>query len=184
MDFDYKLINNLLNETPSYTYGEVHTHHISFENSRPSSNILSAWVCIERLGVDGYRRYWAQLMSTGLYLRQVITKHYSREMRVINTSALGYPNVIQLLPPGFTSSYHDLLHDKAARDTYNSYCSEFYEFMAYHLLKRTQSYPLLGFMPSYLSETTKVKRPAFVMYLIIHILLKRTAGDFLKPLSQ
>jgi len=155
----------LLEERPAYRYGEVHTHHISFENSRSASGILGAWVSIQRLGVEGYQRYWAQLMTVGSYIRHAIRTKYNDEIRVLNTTALGHPNVIQLVPPDFTATYEELLVNDAAREKYSEYCFGLYDYMAYELLKSNQPYTLLGFVPSYKYEQTGVKRPAFLAYL-------------------
>lgn len=155
----------LLKEKPTYQFGEVHTHHMSFENSRSASSILSAWTSIQRLGVEGYQRYWAQLMTVGSYVRQSISEKYGSEIRVLNTTALGHPNVIQLIPPGLTATFDELLTNNSARDEYNEYSFELYDYMAFKLLKSDQPYPLLGFVPSYRYEQTGVRRPAFLLYL-------------------
>lgn len=154
-----------LEEKPSYQYGEMHTHHISFENSRSSSGILSAWTSMQRLGVNGYRQYWAQLMTVGAYIRGAIERDFGDDIKVLNTTALGHPNVIQINPTGFTASYDQLLTDIESLKVYSTYCFELYEFMAYHLMKSHEPYPLLGFVPSYKYEITGIKRPAFLIYL-------------------
>lgn len=155
----------LLEAKPTYQFGEAHTHHISFENSRPASGILSAWTSIQRLGVDGYQRYWAQLLTVGIYTRRRIAKNFSREMVVVNTTALGHPNVIQFIPQRFSFTYNELLTNKEALTEYSDYCFAFYDYMAHQLLGRNQPYPLMGFVPSYKYEQTGVKRPAFLIYL-------------------
>jgi glutamate/tyrosine decarboxylase-like PLP-dependent enzyme len=174
----------LLASKPSYQYGEVHTHHISFENSRASSSILSTWTSIQRLGIEGYQRYWAQLITTGLYIQQVISTQYDAEIKVVNKTALGYPNVIQLIPPGFDYSFDDLLINPQALETYSTYCFELYEYMAYELLKNNHPYPLVGFVPHYKYEISGTKRPAFLLYLNHPCLREQDCNQLLQSLMK
>lgn len=157
--------SKLLASTPIYQFGETHTHHISFENSRAASGILSAWTAVQRLGIEGYQRYWAQLLTISAYMKHRIAQSYAHEIIVLNTTALGHPNVIQLIPPNFAYSYHALLDNHQALQAYSDYCFALYEYMAYQLLDRRQPYPLLGFVPGYKYEYTGIKRPAFLIYL-------------------
>jgi L-2,4-diaminobutyrate decarboxylase len=154
-----------LTTKPVYQFGEAHTHHISFENSRSASGILCAWTSIQRLGVEGYQCYWAQLMTIGAYINEQITKILSHEIVVVNATALGHPNVIQFIPRGFPFTYDELLTNKEALAQYSDYCFAFYDYMAHRLLGRNQPYPLMGFVPSYKYEQTGIKRPAFLIYL-------------------
>lgn len=146
-------------------YGELHTHHFSFENSRSSQGIIGAWTSIQRLGIDGYRRYWAQLNTISNCIRHLIRDEYSEHLRLLNTSALGHPSVIQCIPPGFSAAFETLEPGSPAFVQYRDYCFELYDYMAYGLAKNNTPYPLLGFIPGYKYEISGIQRPAFLIYL-------------------
>lgn len=160
----HSINKSTLQNTPSYRYGEVHTHHASFENSRSSGGILAAWTSIHRLGIEGYQRYWAQLLTAGEYMRQRIRQDYAHEMKIVNPTALGHPIVIQPLPPDSTRPFKSPQADSPALERYSAYCFELYDYMAYRLLGQDKAYPLLGFIPSYKYEITGIRRPAFLLY--------------------
>ena len=149
---------------PEYSFGEWHPHNISFENSRLPNGIVSSWVALQRLGVNGYRQYWAHLMMTGLRIRQIIQSKYGFAFRTLNDYARGFVTVLQVMPPGFSYSFDELVMNTKARELYVDYCFGFYNFMAYELLKRNEAYPLLGFIPRYRYESIPVERPAFLVY--------------------
>ena len=154
-----------LETMPSHAFGEVHTHHVSFDNSRSAGGILAAWTSMKRLGIAGYQRYWAQLTEQSGYLRKTIRQKYSKEIRVLNTTALGHANVVQLVPPHASYEFDALLSDSKSLQAYSEYCFGLYDFMAHELLGKATPYPLLGFVPNYKSEFTGIKRPAFLIYL-------------------
>lgn len=153
-----------LHYKPNSIYGEVHTHQISFENSRPANGIVSAWTSIQRLGIDGYQRYWAQLISTSLYIAETLEKKCSQEVEVLNKGTYGHAIVIQLKPPGIDLPYKKLPKDKEQFNHYVNYTFSLYDYMAYELLKSRRPYPLLGFIPDYKSQISNVKCPVFLIY--------------------
>lgn len=151
-------------EESLYEYGDVHTHHFTFENSRPASGILSAWTSLMRLGIDGYRRYWAQLLTTSLYITQLVQREFSQEIRVLNDRSLGYAVVIQLIPPGLNVPYEKLHTNEKICTYYTSYAYGLYEYMAHDLLDGRNPYPLLGFIPDFRHPDSLNRCPVFLIY--------------------
>ncbi len=145
-------------------YGEIHTHHYSFENSRSANAIVGAWTSIQRLGVEGYQKYWAQLISTSLYLNRLIISKYDADMRVLNTDTLGYAIVIQFIPPKLNTPYEELINSNRDLQLYNDYCFQMHEHIAYELLESNEPYPLLGFIPDYGRQKKSSQSPVFLLY--------------------
>jgi L-2,4-diaminobutyrate decarboxylase len=160
----YSINKDSVKTKPHHMYGDFHTHHYSLENSRPANGIVSAWTSMQRLGLDGYQRYWAQLMTTGLHIRDIINTCHADKLRVLNTSSLGYPSVIQLIPKGLNIPYEELPNHSKELRKFNEYCFRFYDYMAYGLLQTNLPYPLLGFIPNYNNFISGGECPAFLIY--------------------
>ncbi|MEZ9701108.1 aspartate aminotransferase family protein [Vibrio sp. 10N.261.46.E12] len=77
-----------------FQYGDFRAYRYTFENSRPSQGILSAWINLQKLGRSGYASYLTQLHEARESLTHAIEKHGL--FRVLNQSSLGWEVVFEI----------------------------------------------------------------------------------------
>ncbi|WP_145573034.1 pyridoxal phosphate-dependent decarboxylase family protein [Yersinia mollaretii] len=76
-----------------FQFGQFRAYRYTFENSRQSQGILSAWVNLRRLGRNGYADYLTSLHDARNSLADAFERHGL--FRVLNTSSLGWELVFE-----------------------------------------------------------------------------------------
>jgi hypothetical protein len=136
------------------SYGDNQVYTYSIENSRSGTGILSAWVTLNQLGINGFREYLAYIMEVSEYLKRQISVKYSNDFQIINDFSAGPCIMVKPHYKGQGSDFYELLsHDQSIRDDYNCYCEKFYKYAFYKLSKEKQNYPLIGFLSNYRKRT-------------------------------
>ncbi len=143
------------------SFGDVHAHHMTLENSRPANGVVSAWAMLAKLGSSGLRRYVAMLMTQGLYLRDRAAQHYPEHFEVLNTHANFHATVVLLRLVSPMLDFDDLLSDDEARHMHNRLAHAFFRWLD---VEQPGIAPLIGIVPRYRVERTGKPITAFLLY--------------------
>ena len=76
-------------------YGDLSAFTETFENSRSSSGIASAWVSLQRFGITGLRTYLSSLLSSAERLKLVLA---DEQISVLNDSSCGWEVIFSIKP--------------------------------------------------------------------------------------
>ncbi len=161
-------------------YGENFLQHHSIEHSRGGEGILSAWVVLQELGVDGFQRYIAQMVQTAEYIRNNLN---SEDFQVLNPQGLGFAIVLFPSLPFLnkTQNENTEVDSKIFKHAQN-YCQKFFESSSLQL-EGTKN-PIVGYIPSYTNIKNGRVVPAIKLYPMVPFYDEHQIKTILQNLSD
>lgn len=151
-------------ENPSF--GEVEPLRQTFENSRSSLPIVSIWIAIRRMGLEGLRQFILYQLEVCETFKRKIRERYNNHFEILNDHSLGWEIVLK---PHFCeeSSWDDL--QNSSPDDLQNYISDCYAFLNeswyFPLDDESLQRPIIGFIPKYSRKGHHEKSlPAFLIH--------------------
>jgi glutamate/tyrosine decarboxylase-like PLP-dependent enzyme len=167
------------------SYGDEQVYTYTMENSRSGTGILSSWVSINSLGIEGFRKYIAYSMEISEYLRNKIENEYPEEFQILNDFSEG---VCIMLKPHYKNQktdFYKLLHQNEKRKgDYNIYCEKFYKYVFYNICTKKNKYPLIGFLSNYRKRTIGSDLSAIRLFPVSLFLDNKMCDELLKDLIK
>ncbi|GLT16948.1 hypothetical protein GCM10007938_07250 [Vibrio zhanjiangensis] len=87
------------------TYGDLSAFKETFENSRSSSGIASAWVALQHFGIEGLRKYLASLLAAAERLKSVFADD---KITILNDSSCGWEVIFSIAPSNELSGHYSV----------------------------------------------------------------------------
>ncbi len=133
-----------------FEFGNFRAYRYTFENSRPTQGILSAWVNLRRLGRSGFGRYLVSLHRGRAGLERAIERH--GQFTVLNPSNLGW-EVLFHIP------FNDI-----GDEAYDDVAIAFMEH-CWRRVREGHELPLFSIVPEYHVDHDPLRsRVAFLLY--------------------
>lgn len=147
-------------------FGEVEPFRQTFENSRSGLSIVSIWIALRKMGLEGLRKFVLYQLEVCELFKQKIEKNYNDHFEVLNDRSLGWEIVLK---PHFrkkmlwsqlqkTSSLNHL--------TYINDCHALLHDLWYRPLDdEAHCRPVIGFVRQYSKKGVRDKAfPAFLIH--------------------
>ncbi|NOH72017.1 glutamate decarboxylase [Vibrio pectenicida] len=131
-------------------YGDLSAFKETFENSRSSSGIASAWVALQRFGIHGLRKYLGNLLTSAERLKSVFSDD---QVSILNESSCGWEVIFSIKPTDELSSRYspDLLLEG------------FYDYMQ-QLVIAGQDVPNVSIIKSFLNNQQSNANHGLIIY--------------------
>ncbi len=147
-------------------FGEVEPFRQTFENSRSGLSIVSIWMALRKMGLEGLRQFVLYQLEVCELFKQKIHENYSDHFEVLNDRSNGWEIVFK---PHFRHrlSWNQLLGSSAqAQQDYINDCHAFLNELWYGSLNNEKSrHPVIGFVRKYSKKGVQEKTfPAFLIH--------------------
>lgn len=167
---------SLLTQEKEYTtipdsFYEMHPHHYTLENSRSGTGIGTAWLVLQRLGIEGFQDYLLHMLTISDYFRSAIIDSFSESFYIVNPETRGFEVVIKIHFFDDTLTWDELLlSDKKQIEIYQHHCHLFKNYLYTEAIKKHPSCPLIGFIPKYKRASFEKELPSFLIYpMSVHV---------------
>ena len=135
---------------PEDPFGELEPLRQTFENSRSSLPIVSIWIAIRRMGLDGLRQFVIYQLEVCEVFKRKIRENYNNHFEILNENSRGWEIVLK---PHFNPKISwDRLQNSSDEEQQN-YIRDCYalinEFWYAPFEETTLRYPIIGFIPKY-----------------------------------
>lgn len=130
-------------------FGELEPLRQTFENSRSALPIVSIWIAMRRMGLEGLRQYVLYQLQVCELFKQKVREKYDDHFEILNDHSKGWEIVLK---PHFCQklSWDQLQEasDKEQQD-YIRVCYDFISDCWYSPIGSNQTHPVIGFVPKY-----------------------------------
>lgn len=151
---------NLLNDghyqqtEKDFDYGNFRAYRYTIENSRAVTGIVSAFTCMERLGINGLQEYLIKLHELKHLLKRSLDQQ--KRFKTINTYSLGWEIV-------FSIDFTNLI---AITGATNEEIAQTFIMYCWNKCLNGEIFPLISFVPTYRVHAQAKKEDAFLLYPI------------------
>ncbi|USN52950.1 MAG: hypothetical protein H6759_02740 [Candidatus Nomurabacteria bacterium] len=122
------LNSNVLQDNSQKKYGDNFLQHFTIEHSRSGDGIISAYISLQEIGIDGFRQYIAKMMEAHDYIEHNIDR---KSFEIINPHGLGFPVVLFPKPNFYSGLYSNLENDsEEGISEIRDYCYELFEYIS------------------------------------------------------
>lgn len=140
-------------------YGNNFLQHRTLEHSRSGDGIISAYVSLQELGIDGFQKYIASMMTLNDYIRQNVDP---RHFEVINLKGLGFGVVVFPRPIFYDGAYNQLkIETGACVQNIQAYCQGLFGRIS---SLKGGGIPVIGYVSNYTKTREGYDLPAFKFY--------------------
>jgi glutamate/tyrosine decarboxylase-like PLP-dependent enzyme len=147
------------------SFGEMEPFRYTFENSRSGIPIVSIWITLRKMGLEGIREFVLYQLEVCELFKQKIQENYSDHFELLNTHSNGWEIVFK---PHFRQKQSwDHLQNSSTneQEEYINYCYAFLNDLWYRPLEdETQRYPVIGFVRKYSRNIHEKSFPAFLIH--------------------
>jgi glutamate/tyrosine decarboxylase-like PLP-dependent enzyme len=150
-NFDYLNDGHYSYGDSDYEFGNFRAYRYTFENSRPSTGIVTSWVAMNRLGREGFQDYLIKLNSISEDLKNRLGEE--ENISIINNS-LGW-EIVFTISFGALEDLCDASYEDVAK-AFMQYCWD--EVNAGAVI------PLISIVPEYKIHPKDVNRTAFLIF--------------------
>lgn len=148
-----------------HNFGDFHIHHFSFENSRTSFGIVSAYVTLQKLGWTGFQHYLIKMLEIGNLFRKIILNSYNFHIQIINLNTNGFETLIKINFFEDNKTWNEiLLSPLDEKNAYINTCLKFKNFIYTKIFNESQNIPLIGFVPFYKIQSKDEPLPCYLIY--------------------
>lgn len=145
--------------------GDFHIHHFSFENSRSSTGIVSAWVALQKLGWVGFQRYLMKMLEIGELFKKNIVSSFFNEINIVNVNTPGFETLIKINFFKDKSTWNMILESSEQEiSNYICNCQKFKNYIYNKIFYGQYNLPLIGYVPAYKIESDDISLPCFLIY--------------------
>jgi len=147
-------------------FGEAETYRFSMENSRSGLPVVSIWIALRRMGLEGMRRFVLYQLDVCEVFKEAIRTQYREHFEIINEHTNGWEIVLKM-------HFNDqMLWDElqnAPKETQQEYIDTCFKFLNYFWYSSLESeinqMPVLGFVKAYSRKGDHEKKfPAFLIH--------------------
>ena len=123
--------------------GDTFRQHYTIEHSRPGDGIMSAWVALQEIGVEGFQRYIAEMMSANQYVRDRVDLD---QFEIVNPRNLGFAVLLYPRPPFYRRGVSSLPSaPSGVLEQVTDYCRRLFELIA--VSPASADNPVIGYVP-------------------------------------
>lgn len=131
-------------------FGELEPFRQTFENSRSALAIVSIWIALRTMGLEGLRQYVLYQLDVCELFKQQIRENYSDHFEILNDLSNGWEIVFK---PHFRRKLSWDQLQKSPSNEQQEYIDDCHAFLKdlWHgpLGNETQRYPVIGFIRKY-----------------------------------
>ncbi len=154
------------NDSPKCAwFGELEPFHQTIENSRSALPVVSIWIAIQRMGLEGFREFILYQLEVCELFKKKIQKKCSEHFEILNNHSNGWEIVLK--PHFHNKMAWDHLQESSneEQESYVSDCSDLlYEYWYSHFDNK-KNHPLIGFISKYSRKGIFEKSlPAFLIH--------------------
>lgn len=151
-------------ENPSF--GELEPLQQTFENSRSGLPIVSIWIAIRRMGLEGIREFILYQLEVCETFKQIIHERYSEHFEILNDHSNGWEIVLK---PHFHRQLSWNCLQESSVEEQQRYIRDCYAFANdcwySPFEEEALRYPVIGFIPKYSRKGTHEKSfPALLIH--------------------
>lgn len=153
------LNSNVLQDNSQKKYGDNFLQHFTIEHSRSGDGIISAYISLQEIGIDGFRQYIAKMMEAHDYIEHNIDR---KSFEIINPHGLGFPVVLFPKPNFYSGLYSDLENEsEEGISEIRDYCYELFEYIS---SQKGENSPVIGYVSNYSHSIDGIDIPALKLY--------------------
>lgn len=147
-------------------FGELEPFRQTFENSRSGLSIISIWIALRKMGLEGLRQFVLYQLEVCELFKKKIRESYSDHFQVLNHRSNGWEIVLK---PHFRSKISWDHLQKSSEEEQREYINNCHAFLNdcwYSPLEKGElQYPLIGFIRKYSRKGTYEESfPAFLIH--------------------
>jgi glutamate/tyrosine decarboxylase-like PLP-dependent enzyme len=150
----------------SVAFGELEVYRQTFENSRSGLGIVSIWIALRRMGLQGLREFVIYQLEVCELFKQKIQQTYSEHFEILNNHSNGWEIVIK--PHLQHQQPWDELQRSSAKEqeAYTNACLSFLNHLWYGSLdNQAPRHPIIGFVRKYSRKGSHEQGlPAFLIH--------------------